>query len=165
MDSMKTLENLPDHARVWIYQANRPLTDQEVEQMNRAGATFIEDWSAHGASLDAAFEVKFNRFIIIAVDEEKALASGCSIDKSVHFMKGLGEAFQVDFFNRMQTIYEEQGELKAVPLHEFWAMRKAGLIGDNTIVFDNLVKNIGEFKSAWKTTFNKSWHAEMWGRS
>lgn len=161
---MKKLEDLPDHARVWIYQANRPLNDDETAILTAEGQSFVEEWSAHGASLDAAMEVKYGRFIILAVDEEKALASGCSIDKSVHFMKALGEKMNIDFFNRMQTVYENRGELKSVPLHEFWAMRKAGIVDDNTIVFDNLVKNISEYKSSWKTTFNKSWHAEMWGR-
>lgn len=161
---MKQLSELSDDSKVWIYQADRVLNNSEVSAISKELENFLADWSAHGAALEAGGEVLHSRFVVIAVDEEKALASGCSIDKSVHFMKLIGEKYQVDFFNRMLTVYEENGELLACQLHEFWARRKAGLINDATVVFDNLVKNLGEYKRAWKTTFEKSWHAEMWGR-
>jgi hypothetical protein len=38
------------------------------------------------------------------------------------------------------------------------------VVTDESIVFDNLVKNLAEYRSNWETRFNNSWHAEMWGR-
>jgi hypothetical protein len=162
---MRSIQHLAEHSRVWVYQANRFLTEQEVEIISASLSQFIEGWNAHGAALYAGFEIISNRFVVLAVDEEKALASGCSIDKSVHFFQKIGEQLNIDFFNRMQVMYEMDGELKDAPLHQFWAMRKANLIGDDVIVYDNLVKNITEFQARWRVSFAKSWHAEMWGRN
>lgn len=153
---------LPDTARIWVYIANRPLSNEEVEEARMLLGHFLNDWTAHGAALTAAANVFYNRFIVISVDEEKALASGCSIDKSVHFMKSLGETLNVDFFDRMLTPYLENEIIQCVGLHQFWALRKAGVVSDETIVFNPLVKSLGEFRHQWMIPFKDSWHAEMW---
>ena len=80
---------MPSDARVWVYQSNTILSDAEVNTIKNEGAHFISDWAAHGSNLKASFDVLFNRFIVIAVDEQQATASGCSIDKSVKFVKEL----------------------------------------------------------------------------
>lgn len=153
---------LEDHARIWIYQADRVLNSEEISKIEETMKHFIQSWSAHGAALTAESAVVNSQFVLLAVDEEKALASGCSIDKSVHLMKALGQELGIDFFDRMQTAFIQNGEVKVVGLHQFWAMRKAGLVNEETLVFDNLVKTVGEFRKRWQVPFGQSWHAEMW---
>lgn len=161
---MKLLEDLPGHARVWIYQAERFLSESEVSGLAVAMSDFIDQWSSHGQKMDASAAVMHNRFVVIAADEAQAAASGCGIDKSVQWMKEMGSAMGIDFFQRTQVLYFENDELKETPLHQFWAMRKAGLVSDETVIFDNTVKNLTELQSAWKVPFHRSWHAEMWQR-
>ena len=161
---MNKIESMPDSSRVWVYQANRILSEEEAHSISKNLESFLAGWASHGASLDAAFEIKYNRFVVVAVDEAKALASGCGIDKLVHFFQDCGKALNIDFFNRMIVVYNTENEIVEAPLHQFWALRKAGVVTDSTIVFDNLVSNLGEYKSKWETTFSNSWHAEMWGR-
>jgi hypothetical protein len=45
---------------------------------------FLENWAAHGTSLVSLIS-KYNRFIILAVDQDVQSATGCSIDASVEF--------------------------------------------------------------------------------
>jgi len=82
-------ENLPDDSKVWIYQSNRKLTDNEVAEIEADIMVFLENWSAHGTSLEASFAVKYNRFIVLAVNQEVQAATGCSIDASVQFIQKL----------------------------------------------------------------------------
>ena len=91
IEKMRSIQHLAEHSRVWVYQANRFLSDQEIVAISNALSQFIESWNAHGASLYAGFEIISSRFVVLAVDEEKALASGCSIDKSVHFFQKIGK--------------------------------------------------------------------------
>ena len=79
-------ENLPDNSRIWIYQANRKLSEEEVHSITQQTSQFLEQWTAHGSDLEAGFEVKYNRFIVIGLNQANASASGCSIDSSVHFI-------------------------------------------------------------------------------
>jgi hypothetical protein len=153
---------LPDHSRVWIYAGHRELTEDESRRVEDALKEFVGRWAAHGASIKAEAKLINKLFLVIVADEEFTKASGCSIDDSVHFVRSLGDELGIDFFNRMITQYEKEGKVYLVKLHEFWAMRKAGLVDGTTIVYNNLITNLGELKSSWRVPFDESWHREMW---
>ncbi|MCP4975889.1 MAG: ABC transporter ATPase, partial [Maribacter sp.] len=74
---------LPESSRVWIYQANRSFTSLELEELGGELDAFIQDWTAHGSDLKAGYEIRYKRFIILALDQTDTAASGCSIDASV----------------------------------------------------------------------------------
>ncbi len=46
---MMSINTMKDHARIWIYQANRFLTDDERSLINSKGKEFVDSWSSHGA--------------------------------------------------------------------------------------------------------------------
>jgi hypothetical protein len=76
-------EELPKTSRLWLYPSNRKLSDDEVVEISETLNNFVQDWSAHGTSLEASFEIRYNRFIILAINQEFHPATGCSIDSSV----------------------------------------------------------------------------------
>ncbi|MBT8312756.1 MAG: ABC transporter ATPase, partial [Eudoraea sp.] len=82
-------KDLPDTSRIWIYQANRPFTEEELVEVHGFMKEFIEQWTAHGKDLQAGYEIRYRRFIILGLDQSHPSASGCSIDASVHFIQGL----------------------------------------------------------------------------
>lgn len=69
------------HSRVWIYQSDRKLTDPEVGKIQQELDDFTIGWTAHNNQLKARAEIRYNRFLILIVDESQAGASGCSIDR------------------------------------------------------------------------------------
>jgi hypothetical protein len=69
-----------------IYQSNRKFSDAEFEIETDLQA-FLENWAAHGTSLVSSYQLKYNRFIILAVDQDVQTATGCSIDSSVEFIQ------------------------------------------------------------------------------
>lgn len=154
-------KNLSDSSKVWIYQSNRALSSTEVEQMKELGDVFVQRWAAHGAQLKAAYEIFHNRFIVLFADESQTSASGCSIDSSVHFIKQLEKQFNLDLFDRMNIAYEDGDNIKTVKMNEFEQKLQAGEIAENTIVFNNLVQSLGEFKTKWKIPVKDSWHSRM----
>lgn len=148
--------------RVWVYQANRFLTSQEVISINELLENFVSSWTAHGSALAGKAYVVDNLFIIIEVDEEVAGVTGCSIDKSVNFIKALGEKFLIDFFDRMRVAYiSESGELAIASREEFQSLVTQGKITTETIVYNNLVQTSEELQNKWKTTFGSSWHSRV----
>lgn len=80
---------LPTHARIWIYQSDRALTDSEVDALKPVLTQFVTEWTSHGQTLQASAEIFHNRFLVIANDEDVNSPSGCSIDASVRFVKQL----------------------------------------------------------------------------
>ena len=95
------------------------------------------------------------------VDESLAGASGCSIDKSVHFIKQIEQHYGVDLFDRMTFTYKDGETVKSAPRMEFAELYKMGKINDATLVFDNLVKTKGDFTSNWVKPLGESWHKRM----
>ncbi len=155
---MKTINNMPENARVWVYQSNTILNDEQIKHITEQGDLFINQWSAHGASLKASFDILYSRFIIIAVDEQQAMASGCSIDKSVQFMKQLESQFQINLFDRLKIAYKnELNTISVVSLNEFEQLAKEKKINENTIVYNNMVSTKSAFDKEWEVEAKNSW--------
>ncbi|RKS53127.1 hypothetical protein BC962_1373 [Gillisia mitskevichiae] len=149
---------LPDSSRVWIYQSNRSFTDLELEEITSNLENFITQWTAHGADLKASFEIKYKRFITLALDQQLNAATGCSIDSSVKFIQDLEKKYNVDLLDKMNVSYK-QGEFVAYKtLTDFRKMAKEKAVSKNTIVFNNLVTNKGEYISDWEVPASDSWH-------
>ena len=151
-------DTLPDTSRVWIYQANRSFTDAELAEIISKLNTFITEWTAHGASLQAGYEIKYKRFITIALDHDQNEATGCSIDASVHFIQQLEKEYDVDLLDKLNVSYK-QGEFVAYKaLNDFRKMAKNKSVSPNTVVFNNLVTNKGEYLTNWEVPAKDSWH-------
>lgn len=149
---------LPDSSRVWIYQANRSFTETELQEISSQLDQFITAWTAHGANLNASYEIRYKRFIIIALDQELNAATGCSIDASVNFIQKLEKDYDVDLLDKMNVSYK-QGEYVAYKsLIDFRKMAKDKAVSPNTIVFNNLVNNKAEYLNDWEVPASESWH-------
>ena len=153
-----SFDKLPDTSRVWIYQSERKFTEIEEEEIRAALSNFIEEWTAHGQSLQAGYEIKYNRFIIIALDQSNAAASGCSIDASVHFIQALENKYGIDLLDKMNVTFRQGQYITYKPLMDFKKMAKERAISAETIVFNNLVTNVGEYKEHWEVAAKESWH-------
>ncbi|MFH6769155.1 ABC transporter ATPase [Gaetbulibacter aquiaggeris] len=152
---------LPDESRVWIYQASRSFTDQEIEEIQSRLIEFIQNWTAHGGDLESGYCIKYKRFIVLGLNQNLNHATGCSIDASVHFIQQLEKDFSVDLLDKMNVSYK-QGEFIAYKtLTDFRKMAQEKAVSKNTIVFNNLVNNIAEFKENWEVPASESWHSRF----
>ncbi|MEZ4958246.1 MAG: hypothetical protein R2830_00370 [Saprospiraceae bacterium] len=155
---MTDYQTLPASTRVWIYQSSRPFRETEIPKLKENVDRFAQSWISHNHQLKAHGDVLHNRFIVLMVDESQAGASGCSIDKSVYFMKQIEQAYGVDLFDRMTFAWMEGEEVKSANSADFAALFQQGKITGNTLVFDNLVKTKGELEENWLKPLNESWH-------
>ncbi len=152
---------ISDEAKVWIYQANRSFSDAELEEIKAKLSSFITQWTAHGSDLEASFEIKYKRFIIIAVDQEAQAATGCSIDASVRFIQQLEKDYNVDLMDKMNVSYK-QGEYVAYKdLKDFRKMAKDKAVTGKTIVFNNLVTTKADYLENWEVPASESWHSRF----
>ncbi|MDT0690191.1 ABC transporter ATPase [Salegentibacter sp. F188] len=149
---------LPESSRVWIYQSNRSFTEEELQEITEKLELFVQRWTAHGAELKAGFEIKYKRFIIIALDQEINSASGCSIDASVHFIQQLEKEYDVDLLDKMNVSYKQGDFVAYKNLIDFRKMAKEKAVSPKTIVFNNLVNTKAEYLSDWEVPASESWH-------
>lgn len=149
-------EKLPDYARVWVYQADKALNNAEQNHIQQVLEEQVNQWAAHSVPLVGSVQVLLNRFIIVAVDEVQNQASGCSIDASTRWLKELGATMNLNFFDR-SVAYVDGDEIKTVEMLKIKSLVAEGIIQADTIIFNNLVPNIGEFKANWQVAASTSW--------
>ena len=153
-------EELAEDSRIWIYQSNREFSEEEVSEISIGLKTFLESWTSHKKSFKSAFQIKYNRFIIIAVDKDFEV-SGCSIDASVGFIQFIEKKYKVDLLDKMNVAYKTNNEIEFTSLADFKNLLKSKSINGDTIVFNNLVSNIFEYNNRWKTSIKNSWHSRF----
>ncbi len=152
---------LPEESRIWIYQSNRTFTDEEIVEIKSRLDIFIENWTAHGSDLQSGYDIKYKRFIAIALNQNLNKATGCSIDASVSFIQQLEKDYNVDLLDKLNVSYK-QGEFVAYKtLIDFRKMAKEKAVSKNTIVFNNLVTNIAEYNENWEVPASESWHSRF----
>ena len=123
--------------------------------------SFIDEWMSHGTPLEASFITKYNRFLILAVNQDVQQATGCSIDKSVEFIQKLEQKYKVDLLDKMNVTYKQGEFLTHKSLLDFKRMAKEKAVSENTIVFNNLVNTIEEWKENWEVPASDSWHSRF----
>ncbi len=149
---------LPKHSRIWIYQSDRKFSEDEISEIHETLKSFIDSWSAHGQSLEASYLLKYERFIIIAVNQDVQAVTGCSIDASVQFIQLLEQKFNVDLMDRMNVTFKTGEYITYKSLIDFKKMAKAKSVSPSTIVYNNLVNTIEEWQDFWEVPASESWH-------
>lgn len=154
-------DTLPLDSRIWVYQSDRKFSDEEVAEIQSDLHSFLNNWSAHGQGLESSCLLKYNRFIIIAVNQEVQAATGCSIDASVQFIQSLEQKYKVDLLDRMNVTFRTGEFIAYKSLIDFKKMAKAKSVAPTTIVFNNLVNTIEEWQDFWEVPANESWHSRF----
>jgi hypothetical protein len=154
-------EDLPEDSKIWIYPSNRKFSDDEMTEIERDIKTFVENWSAHGTGLEASYLLKYNRFIIFAVNQDVQQATGCSIDSSVAFIQSLEQKYGVDLLDKMNVTLKNGEHIAHKSLLDFKRMAKEKAVTANTIVFNNLVNSIEDFNENWEVPAGESWHSRF----
>lgn len=154
---------MPGNSRVWVYMSNRVFSREEQSDISEKLVTFLNEWTAHQQALRASFDIRYDRFIILSVDEAATAASGCSIDKSVGFIRNLESAADCRLMDRLLFGFKETELVKVANKEEFEALAEAGAVKDSTIVFDNLVDTIDALNHRWEIPFERSWHKVLVG--
>ena len=150
---------LPDHARVWIYPSNRELTKSEISKIDNLAEDFLNQWTSHGNDLQAGVNLPYDRFIVLGLNESIQSTSGCSIDASVRFIQSLEADFDIVLLDKMNVTFKKQNTIDYIPLNEFRNKAKRKEVAPDVIVFNNLVLNKIEYETLWEVPASSSWHS------
>ncbi len=155
---MRNLLAFPDESRVWIYQADRAFEESDIVMANDDIEAFCQQWTSHNNELKAIGGVMHDQFVVLVVDETRASTSGCSIDKSVTFVKNLELKYNRRLLDRNKVAWlDENEQIHTIPLPELKTALQEGKIQLETKVFDNLVATRRDYISRWTLPLGDSW--------
>jgi hypothetical protein len=154
-------DKMPEHARLWIFAADRTLNDAERDLLLQRVDAFLDEWKAHGAPLTAARDWRHDRFLFVGVDEAAAGVSGCSIDALVRDMRALEQELHMTLVDNAPVMYRDGDAIRRVPRHEFAELAAGGSVGRDTVVFNNALTAVGQVRAGeWEVPAGRSWHGE-----
>lgn len=155
---------LPPDARLWIFAADRRLSDDERDRLLSSVDAFLDQWKAHGHPLTVAREFRYDRFLLVGVDEASAGASGCSIDAMVRTLGELERALSVQLLDHGPVLFRRGDAIERLPRPDFAALARKGEVSSDTVVFDNTLTRVGELREGrWETPARAAWHARAFG--
>ena len=159
-----SFDQLPPTARVWIYQASRPLAPEEIIPVLPALAQFAEEWTSHGRTLLASAEFLHRQFLVLGLDESVAGASGCSIDASVRFVRELEARLGVELLEKSRLAFLSDGEVWLLENRNLRAAVADGRLTADTFYFDNTLLTKGELDDKWPAPAGQTWLARYFSR-
>ena len=150
-------DDLSLQSRVWVFQSNRVLAAEEQDSIDAHLKSFVDQWSTHGAQMHASHILLHNCFVVIAADEQKQAASGCSIDSFTALFKKFGEQYNLSFFDRFSVAHKSDSEVVVSALNDFKKLINEAVLTENTIVFDNLITTKEDLLNKWELPLKESW--------
>lgn len=154
-------DQLPGSARIWIFGAEREVGAAEVGRLLATVDRFLDRWTAHGTPLRAAREWRCDRFLVVAVDQEAAPPSGCSIDALTRELQATGAELGVRFLGNETVWYrDDAGRVRGASRPEFRRLAREGEATAATIVFDNTITALAELREGrWEGPASQRWQA------
>lgn len=153
---------LSDSSKLWVFQSDKIISPSNQKILINEISPFLTDWSSHGTEIKSSFEIRYDLFLIISVDEEINSASGCSIDKLTNFIIRISNEIGVDFFNRLNVAYKSDSEkINLRSLSDFKTLISEGKINEESIVFNNLIKTKKDYIEQWEVQLKNSWHKTL----
>lgn len=161
--SYAELQTISDDGRLWVFGSDRRLSEADAARIGEAMQSFLDSWTAHSRALRAGFDVAENRFLVVALDERGASASGCSIDALMQEIRRLEAALEASLLDGSLVWYRgPDGELRSTDREGFRRLGEEGRIGSDTVVFDHTIATLGELRDGrWELPVGRSWHARL----
>ena len=157
-------ETLPDAARVWIFGSDRPLTEEGTTALLKGVDEHLANWKAHGEPLTVGSQFRDQRFLVVAVDQSTAGATGCSIDGLFRVLQGLEAKVGANLVGGGRVFYRgAESVVQSTTRDEVPALVASGAITKNTVVFDTSITDLGKFRSGFEKRAKESWIAELAG--
>ncbi len=157
---------LPDSARIWIFGSIKPLKSDDIQTVERNMDDFVREWIAHKKDVLGSWTLVHDRFICIGADESAVGVSGCSIDSMVGNLRTLEQRIDSVIADSHSSVFfrDNEGAIQAVSRQEYKYMAEKSVVSGGTIVFDNTVQTVGDFRNGkWELQAKYSWHSTLIG--
>lgn len=166
--SLTPIAELPGDSRAWIYGARPAPGPDRARRLREATREFLDGWAAHRQALRAGMGWLHGRFLVVAVDESRAPASGCSVDALVDHLREMEETTGLTLLDASPVWFRDPDDdgIRTATRPEFRRLAEAGEVDGDTTVFDLTAERLEEVRSGrWERAASSSWHADFLPRA
>lgn len=150
-------KKLPDEAKLWVFPSSRKFYLQEITGIKEKIEEFLLEWDDQGVLIRCSYQLEYDRFIIIAVDDSLNSLSLEAHNLLITFIQELEKTLKVVLMDKMNVCYKQGEFVQYKDLIEFKKMMKARGVSQKTTVFNNMITNKADFKYHWEINIMDSW--------
>ena len=150
-------KEMPASSRIWVYQSDRPFDNSEIDWIQNLLTSFCEGWNTHGQGMPTSFEIMYDQFILLGVDEKDLGPSGCSIDSSVRIIRSIEEKIGVNLLDSGKVSFLSEEKITVNRLAEVRQSISRGLLHPETPVFNPIVNTKSDLTEKWIIPAKDSW--------
>lgn len=160
------LAPLPDDARLWLFAADRPLTDEEQDALLDRMGGFAAGWTSHGRAVPAAVALVADRVLAVGAslqaDALNAGISGCGIDALEHAVAAAADALGFGWLPALDVLYRADDGLRALSRPAFRALAREGAVDADTPVLDLVLSTVGALREKGvEHPAGDTWHGRV----
>lgn len=148
---------IPDWCKIWVFPSSRKFYEQEIPEIKESIETFLNSWANEGELLKCGYELKYDRFIIISVDDSEFSLSLEAHDALSTFIQALEKKLEVILLDKINVCYKQGDFVQYKDLIEFKKMIKNKGVSPKTTVFDNMITIKEALKNDWEINIMDSW--------
>ncbi|GGK43355.1 MULTISPECIES: ABC transporter ATPase [Flavobacteriaceae] len=150
-------KKIPNWCKLWVFPSSRKFYPQEIEGLKERIEEFLTNWTNEGQSLACSYQLKYDRFIIISVDNSEISLSLKAHDTLTAFILELEKLYDVVLLDKINVCYKQGEFVQYKDLKEFKKMMKSKGVSKKTIVFDNMIITKAELENDWEINIMDSW--------
>ena len=155
-------ETLPDSSRVWVFGSDTPLRGELADELLKGVDAHLAEWKAHGEPLTVGSQWRFDRFLVVAVDQSTTGASGCSIDGLFRVLQQLQRDTGANLVGGGRVFYRDNhGEVQCASRADVAGLVQSGAITRDSVIFDTTLTDLGTFRACFETRAKDSWVKEF----
>lgn len=150
-------KEVPNWCKLWVFPSSRKFYEQEIPAIKESIEAFLNNWTNEGQALNSAYELKYDRFIIISVDNSEISLSIEAHDALSIFIQSLEKELAVILLDKINVCYKQGEFVVYKDLIEFKKMMKNKGVSAKTTVFDNMITTKEELQDHWEINIMDSW--------
>jgi len=149
-------------AKVWIYIGDHKLNQEEKKELLDKLEPFLSRWKSEGKEFKSSYELIEDQILVIGGVSEGFNLSGCTMDALKKTVLKWDETLKRNFTVIPKFCYRYENKIICRSQAEFKKDIQAGLVSQDTIVFDNTVQDIAAYRMGIEFPVSKCWHNRVW---
>lgn len=150
-------KKIPNWCKLWVFPSSRKFYPQEIEGLKERIEEFLTNWTNEGQSIECSYQLKYDRFIIISVDNSKINISLKAHDSLTTFILELEKFYDIVLLDKINVCYKQGEFVQYKDLKEFKKMMKNKGVSKKSIVFNNIIITKAELENDWEINIMDSW--------
>lgn len=150
-------QEMPASSRIWVYQSDRPFSVSENDWIQSLLTSFCEGWNTHGQGMPTSFDILYDQFIILAVNQNDLGASGCSIDSSVRIIRTIEQKIGVNLLDSGKISFLSKEKVAVNNITQVRESISKGVLHPDTAIFNPVINTKSDLAEKWIIPAKESW--------